>query len=124
MSTIIAGLNFASQLTMMAVNPCPPTLSVVMVWSSPAPIRYPARPHSAPLSSIVRMMESVLCVFSRMKPSIAAPRAEQSVATALSGRAILYRVTTHSQNRLFTVQYTVSEAGERYSSGRQTATFR
>ena len=51
-----SGLNLPSQLTMMAVKPWPPADSVVTDWSSPAPIRYPARPHSAPLSTMVRMI--------------------------------------------------------------------
>ena len=53
---IMIGLNFAIQDTMTAVNPRPPTMVVVRVWSVPAVSSRPIRPHIAPESTMVRMI--------------------------------------------------------------------
>ena len=50
------GLNLASHETMTAVKPRPSTMLVVSVWFVPPTSRRPARPQTAPESSIVRMM--------------------------------------------------------------------
>ena len=55
-STMKTGLNLASQDTMTAVKPRLSESEVVIVWSVPATSRKPARPHSAPEMSIVRMI--------------------------------------------------------------------
>lgn len=48
------GLNLASQETMIAVKPWPPTVLVEIVWSVPATSIRPARPQTAPEMAIVR----------------------------------------------------------------------
>ena len=46
-SAITIGLNFASQETIIAVKPIPPTTSLLMVWSVPLTSKSPATPQSA-----------------------------------------------------------------------------
>ena len=50
---IIRGWNFASQETIIAVNPIPPIVSVLTEWSRALTIKNPASPHIAPEISIV-----------------------------------------------------------------------
>ena len=53
---MLNGLNFASHDTMIAVNPRPPMVFSVTVWSSPPTIRNAAIPQSAPENSMVLIM--------------------------------------------------------------------
>ena len=53
---MINGLNFASQDTMMAVNPRPPAVLVEIVWEDPLTSRNPVKPQIAPDNAMVRMM--------------------------------------------------------------------
>ena len=58
------GLNLASQLTSTAVKPRPSTMVVVRVWLVEPTSSSPARPQTAPESSMVRMM-----TFSTLMPT-------------------------------------------------------
>ena len=49
-------LNLASHATMMAVKPRPPAVLMEMVWLAPDTARKPAIPHTAPDTTMVRMM--------------------------------------------------------------------
>ena len=53
---MMKGLNLDIQETMTAVKPRLSTMVVVRVWSTPAVIMKPIRAHSAPESTMVRMM--------------------------------------------------------------------
>ena len=61
---MMMGSNFASQETMTAVKPRPPTIVVVTVWLMPPTSSRPARPQTAPDKAMVRIM-----TFSTLMPT-------------------------------------------------------